>query len=171
MLYLIGNFFEWLSTHQFELKKVFSERIRLIAITGGVSFLFSLFNPYGIKLYLYIYRTLTSSWIVNATREYHSPNFHGTLVVIVYALVILFMIFISFNTEKRLLDIPKILILLLWVHLSLFAIRNIAIFSVVFVPCFALVLQSYLDRFSSKFLYNVNNNLKNIENTFKYHFN
>ncbi|MEW5820872.1 MAG: hypothetical protein AB1782_11835, partial [Cyanobacteriota bacterium] len=169
-LYFIGNILELLLSKNNDNKKALKDTLKYIFITGIGSLVLTLINPYGYKLYFYIYKTLTSSWIVNATREYYSPNFHGTLAIIVYAITLLIIIIVSFNSKEKPLDLPKILVLLFWTHLSLFSIRNIAIFAVVASPCFALILQRYLDDNNKiKFLDKADTKFIKIESILKYH--
>lgn len=169
ILYFFGNLIESLITKDDALKKLFKQRLIAIGIVFVVSFLLTLVNPYGIESYYYIYDTLKSSWIVNITLEYLSPNFHGTYAVIVYEAVILAFIFLGLRGKNRVLDMPKILVFLLWAHLSLFAQRNIAIFAVIAVPCFALVLQDFLDSFNLEHFKQMSDRFLRAEKALKYH--
>jgi hypothetical protein len=166
--YGLGNILEYLIASK-DQKQVLLERIKSLIIIGFVSLAMTLFNPYGFKLYPYIYDTLTSFWIVNATSEYLTPNFHGTLAVIVYELVIAGLILFGFLKNKKVLDLPKLIILIFWLHLSLFAIRNIALFGVIAVPCLALLMQNSFESLNDENLKQTSDRLLQTETQFKYH--
>lgn len=169
-LYFVGNLVELILNKNEKLKDTFISRLKALVLIGIISVLCTMLNPYGPELYIYIYKTLTSSWIVNATHEYFSPNFHNTMGVIVYALILLLLILMSLNNTRRVLDFPKIFVLLLWIHLSLFAVRNIALFAVIGVPCLALLMQDLLDKRPWPLFEKLNNSFMDIEKSLKYHF-
>lgn len=169
ILYFLGNLLELANSKDINLRFAHKKAIIAIVIVFVVSFLLTLLNPYGLNSYYYIYETLKSSWIVNITLEYHSPDFHGTYAILLYEFLILAFIFIALRMKKKVLDMPKILVFLLWAHLSLFAMRNIAIFAVIAVPCFALVLQSYIDSIELKRFKEVSSNFLSLEKALKYH--
>ncbi|MGD9580634.1 MAG: hypothetical protein AB7V50_04620 [Vampirovibrionia bacterium] len=150
ILYFTGNLIELLICYEDELKQKFKSALKHIFIVFIGSFLLTLFNPYGIDLYYYIFETLKSSWIVNVTLEYRSPDFHHTFAVILYLILVLASLFFALRVKNRVIDMPKILVFLLWLHLSLFALRNIAIFSVIGVCVFALLFHNYIEMFSLK---------------------
>lgn len=167
-LYFTGNIIEWLLNKNNGEGVLYFERFKTLFFVGVACFILTLINPYGINLYIYIYKTLTSSWIVNACLEYHSPTFHNTLSVFVYEFVILSIIVLGFLKSKKVLDAPKILLLLLWAHLSLFAIRNIAIFAVVSVPCLALLLQAFFDSRDWAYLKKLDSNMLKTEKSLSF---
>ena len=57
----------------------------------------------------------------------------------------------------------------MWTHLSLFAIRNVAIFSVIAIPCFALVINKNLDKLNNKTFDENDNRYLQTELNAKYH--
>ena len=169
ILYLVGNLIELLMTKDQDDVITYNKRLKTLGIILIASFLLTLLNPYGLSSYYYIYDTLKSSSIVNLTLEYHSPNFHGTYAVIVFEFLIIAFIFIAFRIKNKVLDMPKILVLLLWTHLALFALRNIAIFAVIAIPCFALTLQTYLNELKLKRFEILSNNFLTVEKSLNYH--
>jgi hypothetical protein len=167
--YIAGNIIEYLIAKA-EDRKRHLHTARIISMTMLASVFVTILNPYGFKLYAYIYNTLTSYWIVNATREYLSPNFHNNFSVIVYGLVAGILIMAGLLSQRRVLDIPKILILLLWMHLSLFASRNIALFGIVAIPCMALMVQNVIDSLDLQSLKDKSEKLLVSERSLKCHF-
>lgn len=167
--YFAGNLLESLFQQDIE-KQLCLKNAKYLFIVIIVSLLFSLINPYGLELIAYIHNTLTSYWIVNATNEYKSPNFHGEFSVMVYIIILLTFLIIGLSKDKRVLDFPKILILLLWLHLSLFSIRNIAVFGVIAIPCLALILDESIKKLDFKRLKESSEAFLAIEINCKYHF-
>lgn len=167
-IYIIGNALELVLHYSPDLQNLL-QRVKSLSVVTFISLACSLITPYGINLYSYIYSTLTSYWIVNVTQEYLSPNFHHTLAVIVYGLIIVLIVLVSFNKPKKVLDLPQILAILFWLHLSLFSVRNIPLFAVIAIPCFALILQANIGQINYNYFQELSTRLMATEKSLNLH--
>lgn len=166
--YFIGYILEYIFNK--DEREKYKERIIIVFIVSLISLAFSFITPYGIKLHYYIYETLSSSRMVNTTNEYLSPNFHGTLAVIVYEISLMLLIIFGYLKSKRLLDMPKILLVIFWIHLSLFAIRNIVLYSLIAIPCLALIINDIIAQNNWESFNLASEKYIKKELLFKYHF-
>lgn len=165
-LYTIGKLIEY----KLYRKDHDKHYLKTVFIVSVVSLAVTLLNPYGIKLHAYIIDTLTSSWIVHATREYHSPNPHATLAAFLYILTLATFLLSFLAKNKKVLDFPQLLSLLFWTHLSLFAMRNIALYAVVAIPLLALVLQEIIDQHPLTAFKKKSQQFLDMEKSLQYHF-
>ncbi len=71
-------------------------RVRALTLTGILSGLATLVNPYGLRLHVHIYRYLSNRFLMDHIDEFQSPNFHyvaqkcfaGLLLLTLVALVV-----------------------------------------------------------------------------------
>ncbi|HEY9786495.1 MAG TPA: hypothetical protein V6D17_13895 [Candidatus Obscuribacterales bacterium] len=108
----------------------------LLAVTGA-----TLVNPYGIKLYEYIFHYLKGSSLLAATNEFMSPVFHGGLHPLCLEILFFFLAAGLYVSKVR-LSTPLFLTLMVFAHGSLSAIRNLPLFAVVSVPAIGRLFSS-----------------------------
>jgi len=125
----------------FEKKNAKSKRLFFFT---GVSIVTSLINPYTYRLLLYPLQYSYNSIHPLFIMEWQSPSFH---VFSIYELMLLVLIFIFVKSQ----DVPfhHIFLTLTFVHLSLFAIRNISLFALVIAPIVMMYLEKYIVKLSS----------------------
>jgi hypothetical protein len=80
-IYWLGAAWQWLTLQgdRFEdiLRKIQAgRRARALALTGVLSALATLVNPYGVQLHVHIYRYLSNRFLMDHIDEFQSPNFH-----------------------------------------------------------------------------------------------
>lgn len=102
--------------------------IGLLAVT--------LINPYGPKLYQYIWHYLRGNAVIQATEEFGSPVFHGDLSAICLELLFALFVIALFISKKR-LSLPRLLCCLAFGHLALSAMRHMPLFAIVVLPAIA----------------------------------
>ncbi len=125
IMYLTGEIF----SGQFS---VFSIRMKKLLIAFGVSLLVVPLNPNGWQMWFYPFRTVGIGILRAFIAEWQSPDFHQPLAQ-VFLLIVLLGILVFARNEKK-TDWTDLALFGGWFALSLFAVRNVAIFAVVSVP-------------------------------------
>ena len=130
-IYIIGNMVAFIYStdpeRHFHKKKV----IFLVFITGAC-LVVSLINPYGYKILLFPFKLVTEKFIMNNIGEYLSPNFH-LLWAIPFEAFLLFLVTVLALSLKR-LNLVELLLILLFLHMSLYSVRYIPLFGIIAAP-------------------------------------
>lgn len=113
------------------------KKISTLFLACWLTCLASLCSPYGLKLYSYISHYLFKTQaVIVATDEFQSPVFHGafqpSILELLFAATFLGLII----TRSR-INLPNILVYLMFAHLSLSAQRNMALFVFANLPFIA----------------------------------
>lgn len=115
-------------------------RCKTLAAALAASLAASLLNPYGLKLYSYIFDYLTKTTsILKETEEYNSPVFHGTMQPACLELLF-FSLAVALAICTRKLGLPRLMLVLAFAHLSLTSMRNMPLFVIVSLPAIASLL-------------------------------
>ncbi len=93
----------------------------------------TLLNPYGWNLHVYIFKYLRGSSIIEKTDEFLSPVFHDDIHALCLEILILLFV-VGLTISKRKLSAPYLAVTMLFLHLSLSAVRNIPLFALVVTP-------------------------------------
>ena len=101
----------------------------------GVSLLVVPLNPNGWQMWLYPFRTVGIGALRAFIAEWQSPDFHQPIVQVFLLLVLLLIAAIARNGKR--MDWTDLALFGGWLTLSMFAVRNVAIFAVVSVPLLA----------------------------------
>jgi hypothetical protein len=133
-IYLIGNFAAFIYSTEPER---FTQKNRLIslALTTGACLVVSLINPYGYKILLFPFKLVTEKFIMNNIAEYLSPNFH-LLWAIPFEAFLLFILTLLALSIKR-LNWVELLLIIFFLHMSLYSARYIPLFAIVAAPIVA----------------------------------
>jgi hypothetical protein len=126
-------------------------RVRALTLTGIVSGLATLVNPYGWQLHAHIYRYLSNRFLMDHIDEFRSPNFHyvaqkcfaGLLLVTLVALV----------TKRRGMSSVRLsqgLVILFAVYSGLYASRNIPVSSLLLILVTGPWLSEAMERFADR---------------------
>ncbi len=118
-------------------------QIKTYLWVGLTSFLVTLFNPDGLKIWQTSFRFLGSEYLVGHTAEYLPPDFLDSstwpfLIFLVGSLIILLI-----NTRK--IPIPHLLIIGGWSLLALYSARNIPLFVAASSPFICAALAGLLE--------------------------
>ncbi len=100
-------------------------RARVLAISGMLSALATLVNPYGWHLHAHIYRYLTNRWLMDHVQEFQSPNFHDPAVKCF--VVLLGLTFIAFGARTRPVRLTEYLLVLFAAGSGLYSARNLPV--------------------------------------------
>jgi len=107
-------------------------RVKKLLAAFGISLLVVPLNPNGWQMWLYPFRTVGIGALRAFIAEWQSPDFHQPIVQ-VFLLLVLALIAAIARRGKR-MDWTDLALFGGWLTLSIFAVRNVAIFAVVAVP-------------------------------------
>ncbi|CAN5160227.1 hypothetical protein BH10CYA1_BH10CYA1_31510 [soil metagenome] len=94
----------------------------------------TLINPYGLKLHQYLVDYFKGTpGLADATEEFLSPVFHGGLQPICLEILI-GLLLVGLGLSKTRLSLPRLLICIAFLHLTLSAVRNMPLFVLVILP-------------------------------------
>lgn len=132
-IYWLAMTISALSAESSELRRSRFKQDGLLAILMVGLYLASLANPYGFELYHYIGEYLRGTAILAQTDEFRSPVFHGNLHAFCLELLFALLVFGLWLGGRR-ATLSQILMTCAFGFLSLSAVRNIALFSIVVQP-------------------------------------
>jgi hypothetical protein len=112
---------------------------------GAACLAVSVVNPYGIQLHIHIAQYLRSDWIKNVVDEFQSPRFRSESMFY-YEILLLAgaAACVGLARKGRWSDV---LLILLWAHLSLGAVRHVPVFLVVAAPRIAAEFSEWWQTF------------------------
>ncbi len=146
-LYFLGAVWETITAKAFEERAKARTAARKLEIAGLLSFLATLVNPYGYKLWLHIYGYLGSRFYMNNIQEFLSPNFHGAAEKFFAALLLLSLLALAVNRSR--LRPSHLLVILFSVYTGLYAARNIPIACILLVLTTTPLLAGAVERASA----------------------
>ncbi len=123
-------------------------------VSGFVAFLMTFINPYGLKLYYYIFHYLKGSKILAATEEYGSPEFHGQLSSSCIQIILVFWL-IGLCLSLKKISLPKFIVTMLFFNLMLTSIRFIPLFVICCLPDLGILYSNFTFGFIEQNLNNL----------------
>lgn len=130
LIYGIGNVIHYLMMREPDLEQHQIRRIRSLSLIGLFSLPAALFNPHGYRFFLFPIQVLGSSVTLDNIQEWQSPSFHSMSFYEIYLLFFLVIVLISVKKVNAI----EIGLILLSVHISLFAARYIPLFAIFMAP-------------------------------------
>jgi hypothetical protein len=135
------------------------KRARTLLLAGGLSALATLFNPYGWRLHVHIYRYLSNRFLMDHIDEFQSPNFHYVAQKCFAALLLLALIALAVKVEPRTassgelsgnISVSHALIVLFAIYSGLYASRNIPVSSILLVSVIGPRLSDALENLADR---------------------
>lgn len=153
-IYWMSAIWEWwrLGENCFEdaLAKIRAyQRVRTLTITGLLSGLATIVNPYGIQLHVHIYRYLSNRFLMDRIDEFQSPNFHYVAQKC-FAILVLFSL-LALALKRGRLRASHGLLILFAVYSGLYASRNIPVSSLLLILIIGPMLSSEFGGISERF--------------------
>jgi len=125
--------------------------VRALTLTGILSGLATLVNPYGFRLHVHIYRYLTNRFLMDHIDEFQSPNFHYVAQKCFAALLMLTLVGSAVKRrgagQGRL---SQALVVLFAVYSGLYASRNIPVSSLLLILMIGPWLSEAMARFADQ---------------------
>jgi hypothetical protein len=125
--------------------------VRALTLTGILSGLATVVNPYGFRLHVHIYRYLSNRFLMDHIDEFQSPNFHYVAQKCFAALLLLTLVgFAAKSREAGENRLSQALLVLFAVYSGLYASRNIPVSSLVLILVIAPWLSEAMARLSAR---------------------
>lgn len=118
--------------------------IRILALGGATSFLATLINPVGFRLWSTSLGYVSNAYLVGHTAEYLSPDFHQLSTW--PFLLIIGLTLLAFGLIEKPLRASELFLVCGWVAMGLFSQRNIPISVMVTAPVLAMAIKSAAGR-------------------------
>jgi hypothetical protein len=128
-IYCVGNYLMGLSAAPADRTVLHAKSVQILKISL-ISLLASLANPIGYKILLFPFNLINSSYIMDHVLEFLSPNFHDPIIF-----KYLFLLTIALLTfSRKRLNLIELMLLLVFTHMALFAVRYVTLFALVIAP-------------------------------------
>jgi hypothetical protein len=138
----------------------------------------TLLNPYGYKLHLHVYQTITNRFLMNSFNEFMSPNFHASAYGYFEGFILLSVLGVAWARKR--VTATDLLLLLFSIHAGLFSARNIPIsailMSLAMAPLWAGIVSGGLQRGDPRWLgsmletvNDISKNMAGLEKQFRGH--
>jgi len=144
-IFLSGYFLGFLSSNGEE-RSVFASKGKRLSIVCAAAVLAACVNPNGIQAFLFPFRLLSESYLMDRVQEFMSPNFHDAVP---YRYLLLFLIGIL-GLSKAGLTASELMLVLFFTSMSLYSGRYIPLCSIVYAPILSkygdILIQQYEGR-------------------------
>ncbi|MFN8553845.1 MAG: hypothetical protein U0103_20415 [Candidatus Obscuribacterales bacterium] len=107
-------------------------RLKICSAALIVCLLATCLNPYGLKLYSYLVEYFKGG-VTEATSEFLSPVFHGALQPLCLE-VLIALLLLGLGVSRARLSLPRLVLCVAFLHLSLSAVRNMPLFVLIVLP-------------------------------------
>jgi hypothetical protein len=145
-IYLAGELPDCFSRDA-EKRSVARQRLKALSITTAVCVPVSCINPYGFHILLFPFNLVSNKLIMNNVTEFLSPNFHEPSP---FKYLILGLVTILALSRER-LRLVELLLLLVFLNMSLYSVRYIPLFALVSAPIFMRHIEILLKGSQGKF--------------------
>lgn len=135
-IFLSGYFLGLLSSNGEE-RSVSTNKGKQLSLVCAASVLAACVNPFGVHAFLFPFRVVSESYLMDHVEEFLSPNFHGLAP---YRYLLLFLIGMLGISKTR-LNLTELMLVLLFTSISLYSRRYIPLCSIVYAP----ILSKYGD--------------------------
>jgi hypothetical protein len=121
--------------------------VSVLTLTGVLSGLATLVNPYGFQLHVHIYRYLSNRFLMDHIDEFQSPNFHYVAQKCFAALLLLTLVALAAKgREVGRSRVSQALVILFAVYAGLYASRNIPVSSLLLILVIGPWLSEAMDQ-------------------------
>jgi hypothetical protein len=142
-IYLVGMSVErWARTGLMDDGWKDNSNLNLVVAAGSLSFLVSLINPVGWRLWETTLGFLNNKYLVSHTVEYLPPNFHAASTWPFLVMILLSIILLGLNLTRR--SFVAILLVVFWTGMGLISARNIPLYALVVAPILAVELANLI---------------------------
>ncbi|MBT0893241.1 hypothetical protein KI811_05355 [Geobacter hydrogenophilus] len=128
-IYFVGNLTNALWGQSDEKQQSLANAKKL-AISIALCLIASLINPFGVHILLFPFNLVSNKYIMDHVMEFLSPNFHD-LSIFKYLLLAMIAVF-AVSREK--LNLTQLLLVLLFTNMALYSVRYIPLFAIITAP-------------------------------------
>ena len=128
-IFLSGHFWGFLTANEEE-RSVFKNKGKQLFLVFVASVLAACVNPFGVHAFLFPFRVVSETYLMDHVQEFLSPNFHGFAP---YRYFLLFLIGMLGLSKTRLI-LSELVLILLFTSMSLYSMRYIPLYAIVCAP-------------------------------------
>ena len=144
-IFLSGDIFGFLSSNGEE-RSLSANKAKNLSLVCAVSFLAACVNPFGVHAFLFPFRVVSETYLMDHVQEFLSPDFHGFAP---YRYLLLFLIGMLGLSKTR-LTLTELVLVLLFTNMSLYSMRYIPLCAIVCTPVLSrhgdILIQKYEGR-------------------------
>jgi hypothetical protein len=133
----LTGYFIGVITSQGEERTVFAKKAKQLSLFCSVALLAACVNPFGVDAFLFPFRVVSDSYLMDHVQEFMSPNFHDAVP---YRYLLLLLIGILGLSKAR-ITATELMLILPFTSMSLFSARYIPLCAIVYSP----ILSKYGD--------------------------
>jgi hypothetical protein len=148
-IYLFGNTVEFIFSSDPE-RNNHKGKVIFLGLISLACFIVSFANPFGYQIILFPFKLVSEKFIMSMIGEYLSPNFHS-LRAIPFEAFLLFTLAV-FALSKERLNMVELLLILLFLHMSLFSVRYIPLFGIIAAPIVTKHIEKNIETSNRKFI-------------------
>jgi hypothetical protein len=149
-IFIVGELPGFLSGEE-EIREPARQRLKAFAVTTAVCLPVACINPYGWHILLFPFNLVSNKLIMDSVTEFMSPNFHEPSPL--KYLILLLVTLLALSRER--LRLTDLLLVLTFLNMSLFSVRYIPLFAIIAAPILVrhanLLLESSGGRFAARF--------------------
>ncbi|MGA8216801.1 MAG: hypothetical protein WB799_24660 [Candidatus Sulfotelmatobacter sp.] len=155
-IYWCSSVWQWLRLKEDRFDDVLRKieagrRVQVLTLTGILSGLATLVNPYGFQLHVHIYRYLSNRFLMDHIDEFQSPNFHYVAQKCFAGLLLLTLVaLVTRKRETSQASISQVLVVLFAVYAGLYASRNIPVSALLLILVIGPWLSEAMERFEDR---------------------
>jgi hypothetical protein len=141
-IFAAGLVIEFFISREAQYRSLIRVKLNHLAAASLLSFLASLINPYGFRLYGHLYEYLTNRFLIDHIDEFLSPNFHGGAQQCFASLLLITLVALAGLKERP--SPPRFLVILFAAYSGLYSTRNLPVSSVLLTLIIAPILSNAL---------------------------
>ena len=137
-LYLAGELINLLTGPREQDRRLILDKLNHLGAVICLSFLASLINPYGYRLYSHIYEYLTNRFLMDHIDEFLSPNFHGGAQQCFAAILLITLVVLATAREK--VTPARLLVVVFAAYSGIYSSRDLPVSSILLTLVIAPIL-------------------------------
>ena len=141
-IFLSGYFLGFLGSNGEE-RSVSANKGKQLSLVCAASVLAACVNPFGVHAFLFPFRLVSETYLMDHVQEFMSPNFHE---IVPYRYLLLFLIGMLGISKTR-LNLTELVLVLLFTSMSLYSGRYIPLCAIVYAPILSkhgdILIQQY----------------------------
>jgi hypothetical protein len=136
--------------------------LRPLLIGGLSSFLATLVNPVGLRIWETSVGYIRNRYLVDHTAEYFSPNFHNPYTWPFLVMIALTLFTLGLRRSK--LSFTSLLLIVGWTAMSLYSVRNVPLYAILVTPIIAELMKEII---TGDWFYQLQKRILGVEKTLR----